>query len=122
MKPQWLTICGLAAVFAVNSTSAVESESLLADAVEKKERAVARALLEQRVDVNARQADRMTALHWAVYHDDLETAKLLVAADADVTAENRYGVPPLSIACKSGNTAIVELLLAADADPNSTLR
>ncbi|MEO1980070.1 MAG: ankyrin repeat domain-containing protein, partial [Fuerstiella sp.] len=100
----------------------MESESLLADAVRKQEQAVARDLLEQRVDVNAAQVDGMTALHWAVYHDDLKIAKLLVAAGADVKAKNRYGVPPLSIACQNGHTAIVELLLKADADPNTTLR
>ena len=48
------------------------------------DRASVRALLERRVDVNQAQADGMTALHWAAYHDDLETAKLLVDAGADV--------------------------------------
>ena len=36
-------------------------------------------LLKQRADVNAAQADGMTALHWAVYHDDGELAKQLIA-------------------------------------------
>ena len=72
--------------------------------------------------MNAAQADGMTALHWAAYHDDLETAKLLVAAGADVKAANRYGVTPLSLACTNGNAAMVELLLDAGADPNATLR
>ena len=64
----------------------------------------------------------MTALHWAVHHDDLETAKLLVDAKANVKAANRYGVTPLSLACTNGNEAIVALLLDAGADPNTTLR
>jgi ankyrin repeat protein len=70
--------------------------------------------------VNAPQADGMTALHWAAYLDDLETAKLLVSANAKAT--NRYGVTPLSLACQNGNTAMVEFLLAQGADPNTTLR
>ena len=52
----------------------------------------------------------MTALHWAAHRDDLETAKLLVDAGADVKAANRYGVTPLSLACTNGNEAMVELL------------
>jgi len=72
--------------------------------------------------VNAPQADGMTALHWAAYRDDLETAKALVDAKADAKAANRYGVTPLSLACQNGSAAIVELLLAQGADPNTTLR
>ena len=53
----------------------------------------------------------MTALHWAAYQDDLETAELLVRAGANVKAANRYGVTPLSLACTNGNAAMVELLL-----------
>ena len=83
-------------------------------------RASVRAIDRARGDVNQAQADGMTALHWAVYHDDLETAKLLVDARADVKTVNRYGVTPLSLACTNGNAAIVELLL--DAGPTRTPR
>jgi len=93
----------------------------LADAAEKMDRARIRALLKQRVDVNAPQIDGMTALHWATYQDDLEVAKLLVRAGANVKAANRYGVTPLSLACTNGNGAMVELLLKAGADPNAPL-
>jgi ankyrin repeat protein len=97
------------------------AESRLADAAEKSDRAAIRTLLKRHADVNAPQADGMTALHWATYLDDLETAKLLVSANANVTATNRYGVTPLSLACQNGNTAMLELLLANGADPNTTL-
>ena len=93
----------------------------LADAAEKSDRAAIRALLKQRADVNATQADGMTALHWAAHHDDREVAELLVRAGANVKAANRYGVTPLSLACTNGNAAIVELLLKAGADPNAAL-
>ena len=96
------------------------SKSPLADAAEKSDRATIRKLLKQQVDVNASQADGMTALHWAAHLDDLETAKLLVSANANAT--NRYGVTPLSLACQNGGTAMVELLLAQGADPNTTRR
>lgn len=94
----------------------------LADAAEKSDRTAIRALLKQRADVNAAQADGMTALHWAAYRDDFETAKALVEAKADVGLTNHYGVTPLSLACQNGSAAIVELLLAHGADPNTTLR
>ncbi|MBI3414462.1 MAG: ankyrin repeat domain-containing protein [Verrucomicrobia bacterium] len=94
----------------------------LADAAEKSDRATLRTLLKQHADVNAAQADGMTALHWAAHRDDLETAKLLLKSGANVIATNRYGVTPLSLACGNGNTELVELLLAAGADANTTLR
>ena len=104
------------------SLVAAGSDARLADAVEKQDRASLRVLLEQGVDVNAPQVDGMTALHWAVYQDELETAKLLVKSGADAQAANRYGVRPLSLACTNGNAAMVEWLLEAGADPNTTLR
>jgi uncharacterized protein len=93
----------------------------LADAAERGDRAKIANLLQQGTDVNAAQADGMTALHWAVYHDDPRTATLLIKAGANARATNRYGVTPLSLACTNGNTEIVELLLKAGADANTTL-
>src|SRR2546430_380850 len=78
----------------------------LADAAEKKDHAQVAALLKQGADVNATQVDGMTALHWAVYHDDPRATALLVNAGASVKAPNRYGVMPLSLACTNGNTEI----------------
>ena len=116
-----LSIHAIAVLLAAASLQAYSSDAPLADAAEKMERARIRALLKQRVDVNTPQADGMTALHWAVYQDDLEIAELLVRAGAHVNAANRYGVTPLSLACTNGNGSIVELLLESKADPNAPL-
>jgi ankyrin repeat protein len=62
-----------------------------------------RTLLRQKADVNAPQADGATAIHWAVYHDDLELAGLLIGAGANVKAANREGATPLSLGCVNGN-------------------
>jgi uncharacterized protein len=98
------------------------SKSPLADAAEKSDRVALRSLLKQPFDVNAPQADGMTALHWAAYRDDLEAAKLLASANSNANATNRYGITPLSLACQNGSTAMVELLLAQGANPNTTQR
>ena len=97
------------------------SDAALADAAEKMDWSTVRALVKQRVDVNAPQIDGMSPLHWATYHDQREIAELLVRAGAGVNAANRYGVTPLTLACTNGNDAMVEMLLAAGADPNMAL-
>ncbi len=93
----------------------------LADAIERRDRAAVRALLAD-ANVNAAQVDGMTALHWAVYHEDTELAKMLLKAGAVVGAANRYEVTPLALACTNGQAAMIELLLGAGADANATLR
>jgi ankyrin repeat protein len=115
--------CAAWAVAAVLSLGAVHAatDAPLADAVEHRDQAKARALLKQRVDVNAAQVDGMTALHWATYHDDHEIVEALLRAGANVRATNRYGFTPLSLACTNGSGAIVERLLTAGADPNASL-
>ena len=99
-----------------------EAQTLtLADAAEMGDGALIRDLLQEGADVGARQIDGMTALHWAVFHDDDDVAGLLVRSGADVNAETRYGVPPLAVASTNGNATIVGLLLNAGADPNEYL-
>ncbi|HVW86146.1 MAG TPA: ankyrin repeat domain-containing protein, partial [Bryobacteraceae bacterium] len=87
----------------------------------KPDRAAVRALVQKHVDVNATAIDGDTALHWAAYWDDLETARLLIQSGANAQAVNRYGVTPLSLACTNGSAAMIELLLKAKADPNAAL-
>src|SRR5436190_8854328 len=121
MKPEQAFAVGLGMLLAASSLAA-GAKSPLADAAEKADRPAIHTLLKQHADVNAPQVDGMTALHWAAYLDDVETAKLLLKASANAAATNRYGIPPLSLACVNGNIELVELLLAAGADPNTTLR
>src|SRR5690349_18239438 len=83
----------------------------LADAAEKRDTRHILSLLKHGANVNAAQVDGTTALHWAAYYDDLSTAKSLIAAHARLDASNRYGVRPLSLACVTGDSGMVELLL-----------
>ncbi len=72
--------------------------------------------------VNTPEADGTTPLDWAVRGDDLETAKRLVAAGANVNAVNRYNVSPLSLAAGNANGDMVELLLEAGADAKAVIK
>jgi uncharacterized protein len=110
-----LLVVGLA------GASVAAEKAAVADAAEQRNSALIRKLLDARADVNATQVDGMTALHWAVYNDDAETARLLVRAGANVNATNRYGVPPLSLASTNGNPDMVKLLLEAGADAKAAL-
>jgi ankyrin repeat protein len=112
---------GLVLLLLAARTAAAGADAPLADAAEKLDRARVGALIAERCDVNQAQVDGMTALHWAVYHDDLKTAQVLVSAGANVKAANRYGVAPLSLVCTNGNGAMAALLLDAGADPNTAL-
>src|SRR6266498_81934 len=74
LRPQPRSVgCTLAVLLFSIVPQSFATDSRLADAAEKSDRANVRTLLKQRVDVNAPQVDGMTALHWAAYQDDLET-------------------------------------------------
>ena len=104
-----LVKCGAVLVLLAAGSAAVAADAPLADAAERADWPRVRALLKDRADANAAQADGMTALHWAAYHDDTDAANLLLAAGASPKAANRYGVTPLSLACTNGNEQIVRL-------------
>ena len=108
-------------VLGIAGTAVAAEDSTLADAAERADAALVRTLLEAGADVTAAQEDGMTALHWAVYHDDTNTAALLIRSGADVNAANRYRVTPLSLAATNRNAALVTRLLDAGAGPNATL-
>jgi ankyrin repeat protein len=108
-------LCG--SVVGVTATS----DAPLIDAIKQGDRQDVRTWLARRADVNAREADGTTALHWAVRADDRETVALLVGAGANVNAANRYGITPLWLAAGNGNAAVVEMLIKAGADVRAAL-
>ena len=108
-----------AAILLVVSLSAATNDARLIEAVKEGNKAVALALLQQRVDANTREVDGTTALHWAVRQDDLDLVDRLLRAGANAEAANRYGVTPLYLAGVNGNAAMIEKLLLAGADANA---
>jgi uncharacterized protein len=107
-----------ACLAAATIVAAAAEDLRLVDAVARQDWAAARRFIDQRVDVNARQADGTTAVAWASHWGHLETIELLIRRGADVNLATDLGVTPLALAAKNGSVPIVEKLLAANADPN----
>lgn len=107
--------------FAVLLMGAGGGRPSLVDAAKNADWDLVRALLDEKVDVNAAEADGTTALHWASYHDDVESAELLIRAGAKVNAATDLGVTPLWTASLNASTAMVAKLLEAGANPNAAL-
>ncbi|MEM8944625.1 MAG: ankyrin repeat domain-containing protein [Planctomycetota bacterium] len=102
-----------------SESSSVDTE--LVDFAEQRDWSAVEKLLSSDVDVTITQPDGMMALHWATYHQHLPTVERLITAGADINAETRYQVTPLTIASRAGNAEILAALLAADGNVNTKL-
>jgi uncharacterized protein len=93
----------------------------LVEAARTRDDATAASLLgaQRRADVNQRSSDGTSALHWAVYHDDVALIERLLTLGADPNARNDYGATPLSVAAVFGDPVVVGKLLKAGADVES---
>ena len=111
----------LLAVFLVTVSTAGRELLPLVDAAKNADRDALRALLSEGTGVNVAEVDGTTALHWASYRDDVESADLLIHAGADVNATNDLGATPLWTASLNGSVAMVRRLLEAGANPNAAL-
>jgi len=118
-----LWLCGFVIVVIVVNfvTPSAAGKSDVADAAARGDLTAVRALIAQKNDVNAPQADGATALHWAVFKSNRELVDILIKAGANAKAANREGSTPLWLASVNGDAAMIEALLTAGADPNETL-
>ena len=110
----------LAAFLAAGGTALAQTDLRLVAAVKNQDATAARALLRQRIDVNAADVDGTTALQWAAHWNDIDTAKALLAAGARANVANRYGVTPLHEAATIGSAPLVNTLLRAGARADAT--
>lgn len=69
------------------------------------------------IDLNMRDRDGFTALHWAAWSDMPECAFALIKGGMDVNAAENNGYTPLMLAALRGNMLTVQLLLEMGADP-----
>jgi ankyrin repeat protein len=93
----------------------------LAEAVLMGDRTAVENFLALGVDPNEAEPDGTTPLMRAVHGRYLDIAETLIAASASVLARNSYGVTPLYIAARGGDSAATRMLLAAGADANTAL-
>lgn len=108
---------GFIATFLLSLSLQAAASGSVTSAARIGDREAVRKLLTSGADVNAAEADGMTALHWAVTRDDAELVDMLLHAGADVRATTRLGgYTALLMAAKNGNSAIVEKLLSVGAD------
>ena len=122
MRRTFLSICclGVLAALPWPVMHATPVPAAVVDAAMQGNGDAVRSLLKDGADVNTAQADGMTALHWAAQKGDVELAKLLLYASANVKATTRIGgYTPLLMASKNGDAPMVATLLTAGADPNS---
>ena len=88
---RFLILAALPALFAVSLMGAAVDPPSVIQAAKNGDKDALRALIQKKADVNQAEADGATALHWASYHDDLESTDLLIHAGAKVNAANDLG-------------------------------
>jgi len=122
MRRTLITVCCLGALAALPLSvliDAAPAATAVVEAAMNGNRDAVRSLLKDGADVNTAQADGMTALHWAAQKGDVELAKVLLYASANVRATTRIGAyTPLLIASRNGDAAMIDTLLQAGSDPN----
>src|SRR6058998_3781955 len=118
MRKTLITAGGLA--LACSAWMYAAAPASVAEAARQGNRDAVRALLKDGADVNTALGDGMTALHYAATRHDVELAKLLLYAGANVKATTRIGgYTPLLIASRDGDAPMIDALLGAGADANS---
>src|SRR5438105_14985800 len=108
-------------IFLLATFAVAANRPPLVDSAKNGDKDALRALLQKGANVNATEGDGTTALHWASYRDDIESADLLIRAGAKVNAANDLGATPLWTAAQNGSEAMVRRLLEGGANADAKL-
>uniref|UniRef100_A0A3Q3ABF0 non-specific serine/threonine protein kinase n=1 Tax=Kryptolebias marmoratus TaxID=37003 RepID=A0A3Q3ABF0_KRYMA len=86
-------------------------------ATEKHQKSLAELLLNRRsTNVNARDEDQYTALHWAAQNGDEAMTRLLLDRGAAMNETDGQGRTPAHVACQHGQENVIRVLLSRSAD------
>jgi uncharacterized protein len=114
---RWVIPAMCVAVLVAAAPPPAPSNSPVADAAMRGDRAALKQLVSQGIDVNVAQGDGMTALHWAAMRGDVDAIGMLVTAGGRVDAVTRNGnYLPLHLAARGGKAAAMSALLSAGTD------
>jgi ankyrin repeat protein len=114
-----LALCFAAAVTLAQAEETLLPDTRLPEAVKRGDKAEVEALLHAHVPVNSAEGDGTTSLHWAVYNNNLDIARILLDAHANANATTRLeGFTPLYMASQNGAASMIELLLKHGANAN----
>src|SRR5436305_15212855 len=92
----------------------MEQEKSVIAAVQQRDTGLLKKLLSEGADVNERDDERWTPLHWAAGAGDVGTVRLLLDYKADITATGRDNRSPLMVARASGRNDAVALLAVSE--------
>ena len=81
---------------------------------------VAKAFIQFKARLNAKDPQGNTALHWAARLNKPQFAEVILRAGADPNAIDKFGTTPLMQAAKNGSFEFLDLLLRLGAKANAT--
>jgi len=96
------------------------SWSALHLAVEENKIKMAKFLIDNGADIEAKTDTGFTPLMTAVQSGNLEAMKMLLSNEADINAQNSYHATPLMLAIADGKLSIIQYLLKNGADTEIT--
>lgn len=94
----------------INSADGRGNTPLLIHARRRCDRDVMKMLINAGADINARNDDGNTVLHYVLDKGNCELARLLIKKGADYKVYNKKGVTPVSIAVEKGYSVVLEVM------------